>query len=301
MLPSPVSPESASDVDPASIQARSACGPGVEVLRRSRAPGAVQLPAGHREHLLMCTVGAPIGGVAAKSVLRTETGVHQWGDFPRGHISFIPAGLPIDWEWNYASRSVHLTIRPEFLDALAQEMEIPNGVELEMRPAFRVLEESLSRPLLELGAEAAANGKGSRLATSSLLTVIGVRLLRFAAAGPGTDRKEPASSAGLAAAIRHRCVEMMEDRLYENVSLAELAGEFRLSPFHFARLFKEATGFPPHEYQLQLRVRRAQKLLLQTPRRTVAEIACELGFADESHLRRHFKRIVGMTPGQFRR
>jgi AraC family transcriptional regulator len=94
---------------------------------------------------------------------------------------------------------------------------------------------------------------------------------------------------------------MMEDRLDENVSLAELAGELRLSPFHFARLFKEATGFPPHEYQLQLRVRRAQKLLLQTPRRTVAEIACELGFADESHLRRHFKRIVGMTPGQFRR
>jgi AraC family transcriptional regulator len=249
----------------------------------------------------MCTVGAPIGGVAAKSVLRTETGVHQWGDFPRGHISFIPAGLPIDWEWNYASRSVHLAIRPEFLDALAREMEIPNGAELELRPTFRVLEESLSRPLVELGAEAAANGKGSRLATSSLITVIGVRLLRFAAAGRGTDRKGSASSAGLAAAIRHRCVEMMQDRLDENVSLAELAGELRLSPFHFARLFKEATGFPPHEYQLQLRVRRAQKLLLQTPRRTVAEIACELGFADESHLRRHFKRIVGMTPGQFRR
>ncbi len=268
---------------------------------RSRPPGAVQLPAGHREHLLMCSVGAPIDGVTAKSVLKTETGVHQWDDFPRGHISFIPAGLPIDWEWNYASRSVHLTIRPEFLNALAQEMEIPNGAERAMRPSFRKFEESLSRPLLELRAEAAANSKGSRLATSSLLTVIGVRLLRLAAAGPGRDRKEPASSAGLAAAIRHRCVELMEDRLDENVSLADLAGEFRLSPFHFARLFKEATGFPPHEYQLQLRVRRAQQLLMQSPRRTVAEIACELGFADESHLRRHFKRIVGMTPGQFRR
>ncbi len=92
----------------------------------------------------------------------------------------------------------------------------------------------------------------------------------------------------------------MRDRLSDNISLTELADTFGLSPFHFSRVFKQATGFPPHEFQLRLRVEKARELLLARPRKTVAEIAATLGFADESHFRRHFRRVVGTTPGRFR-
>jgi AraC family transcriptional regulator len=249
----------------------------------------------------MCSFGRPVKPAAARSVLKTDAGARQWRDFPRGHVTFLPAGLPIDWEWNYASRSVHLTIRPDFLDELGEELGIGGRSASDLQPAFRVLDDALSVPLLELRAEAGSTSLGNDLAKSSLLTVIGVRLLRRAAGVPGHDPADGTASVRPAKAFRRRCSEIIRDQLDRNLSLRELAQEFGLSPYHFARLFKQATGFPPHEYQLQMRVTRAQALLLQRPRRTVAEIACELGFADESHMRRHFKRIVGVTPGRFRR
>lgn len=296
----PIPPESAPLVDPASIEARSACLPGVEVLLRRRSPGSVQLPAGQREHLLMCSFGRPVAGVAARSVLRTDSGVRSWRQCPRGHVTFVPAGMPIDWEWNYESQSVHLAINPGFLDEIGWQLETPQRSSFCLRPAFRILDDSLSVPLLELRGEIVASGVGDDLAKSSLLNLIGVRLLRRMAGDARADRASQDAATGQATAFRRRCIELIHDRLDENLSLAEIARECGLSPYHFARLFKQATGFPPHEYQLQLRVQRAQVLLLRTPRRTIADIACDLGFADESHLRRHFKRIVGITPGQFR-
>ena len=110
----------------------------------------------------------------------------------------------------------------------------------------------------------------------------------------------PRSKSTLALCCRQRCIEILSDRLAEQITLAELAGEFGLSPWHFSRLFKQATGFPPHEYQLQLRIQRARSILAHSPSRTIADIAYQLGFAEESHFRRHFRRIVGTTPGKFR-
>ena len=65
------------------------------------------------------------------------------------------------------------------------------------------------------------------------------------------------------------------------------------------RLFHGAFGMPPHEYQLNVRVRRACELLMaQYP---ASEVAVRVGFSDLSHLTRHFKRLVGVPPGEFAR
>ena len=70
--------------------------------------------------------------------------------------------------------------------------------------------------------------------------------------------------------------------------------------FHFARQFKTATGHPPHDYLIRLRVDRAQELIRQRGREwTLAAIAHECGFADQSHMARHFKRVLGVSPGEF--
>jgi AraC family transcriptional regulator len=73
-----------------------------------------------------------------------------------------------------------------------------------------------------------------------------------------------------------------------------------LSVYHFARQFKAATGLPPHQYLILRRIERA-KLLLQTGGGfSLAEVAARAGFSDQSRFSHHFKRLVGVTPGQFR-
>jgi AraC family transcriptional regulator len=79
-----------------------------------------------------------------------------------------------------------------------------------------------------------------------------------------------------------------------------MAAVARLSPYHFARQFKAATGLPPHQYVLARRVERAQELLQGGGDSSLAEVAARAGFADQSQFNYHFKRLVGVTPGRFR-
>jgi AraC family transcriptional regulator len=73
-----------------------------------------------------------------------------------------------------------------------------------------------------------------------------------------------------------------------------------LSVYHFARQFKAATGMPPHQYVVTRRVERAQQLLRKSDLSLVA-IAASAGFSDQSTFSTHFKRVVGVTPRQFRK
>ena len=84
----------------------------------------------------------------------------------------------------------------------------------------------------------------------------------------------------------------------ENVSLTELTSLTGLSSFRLTRVFSEKTGLPPHAYLTQLRVSRAKTLLAQGY--PISQVALEAGFTHQSHLNRHFKRLVGITPGQYR-
>ncbi|MFH1138325.1 MAG: AraC family transcriptional regulator [Pseudomonadota bacterium] len=91
---------------------------------------------------------------------------------------------------------------------------------------------------------------------------------------------------------------IIEDRYSENISLSDLAREAGLSRFHFLRAFKDRLGLPPHAYQTIIRVGRARELIRRG--QSIADAAALSGFADQSHLNRHFKRTHGITPGQYR-
>lgn len=97
-------------------------------------------------------------------------------------------------------------------------------------------------------------------------------------------------------AVRRAC-EYIEDHSDENISLNQLAHIANLSPFHFIRVFRSETGLPPHAYLTQVRVKRAKAFLSRGW--SIASTAFETGFADQSHLTRCFKRITGVTPGQY--
>jgi AraC-like DNA-binding protein len=99
-----------------------------------------------------------------------------------------------------------------------------------------------------------------------------------------------------------RAVELVRDyleaRYAENVSLSELTTLTGLSAFHLSHVFSQQTGLPPYSYLIQVRVSRAKALLAQGW--PIVETALETGFTHQSHLNRHFKRLVGVTPGQYR-
>jgi AraC family transcriptional regulator len=85
------------------------------------------------------------------------------------------------------------------------------------------------------------------------------------------------------------------------LTLGQLAAVAHLSAYHFARQFKVATGRPPHQYVISRRIERAQRLLQQDHDISLAEIATCAGFSDQSHFSHHFKRLIGVTPGRFRK
>ena len=96
-----------------------------------------------------------------------------------------------------------------------------------------------------------------------------------------------------------RALALLRARYAETVTLDELATEVGLDRFHLCHAFRAQLGIPPHAYQTQLRIARAKELLAAGV--TPSAVAAQVGFYDQSQLTRHFRRIVGVTPGQFRR
>ena len=105
---------------------------------------------------------------------------------------------------------------------------------------------------------------------------------------------------GLAPWAERRCLEMMQARLSEDISLDELAEAAQLSPFHFARMFKQSLGVPPRVYLTRLRVEKACELLEMTDL-PITEIALEVGYSSNQVLARVFLKHMRVSPSDYRR
>jgi AraC family transcriptional regulator len=94
--------------------------------------------------------------------------------------------------------------------------------------------------------------------------------------------------------------EYIDAHLHEPIDVTVLAGIAGRSPFHFSRVFTRSVGVTPHRYIVHLRVKSALELI-RDGRHSLAEIAIQCGFSDQSHFSRAFKRATGATPGAWRR
>lgn len=96
-----------------------------------------------------------------------------------------------------------------------------------------------------------------------------------------------------------RAKALLDERYLEKVTLDELAAHARLDKFRLCRAFRAEVGLPPHAYVTHRRITLAQHLLAQgVPQ---ANVAAQVGLYDQSQLHRHFRRIVGVTPGAYAR
>ncbi len=105
---------------------------------------------------------------------------------------------------------------------------------------------------------------------------------------------------GLSPATLRRIRDYVDSHLDHHVDIQSLAATAELSPYHFARTFKQTEGTTPHMFVLERRLAKARELLTR-PDLSLAEVALAVGFADQSHFSRSFRRAVGISPGQFRK
>ncbi|MFE7356042.1 AraC family transcriptional regulator [Streptomyces sp. NPDC057543] len=133
--------------------------------------------------------------------------------------------------------------------------------------------------------------RGDELEAQSRLALIRERLRGHLRPRIVTRRRVP--DRGVAHSLR----ELLDDRLLQGVTLDEAAKLLHAHPAHLVRAFSGAFGIAPHQYLMARRIDRARRLLLdgQPP----ADVAVAAGFYDQSHLSRHFKRLVGAPPGRF--
>jgi len=118
--------------------------------------------------------------------------------------------------------------------------------------------------------------------------------------GPSRGGDVRVSRNGLPLPRLRRVVERMEADLNAQLDLQTLAIEGGYSRNHFLRMFREATGYTPHQYLLNLRVKRTQTLMKNKSMRLI-DVALASGFSSHAHLSRVFKRVIGETPSEYRR
>ena len=210
-----------------------------------------------------------------------------------GKVALVPAMKPFSVRTRNTGSFVALGLEPQFLQLAAHELIDPDRMELLMRIAFD--DSLLGAIALGLKQEAEAGCPGGRCYGETLANAVAVHLVSHFATKPVTVRD---SGRGLARYQLNRAIEFVHAHLSDDISLESLAGAAGLSAFHFARLFKRSTGLSPHQYVLRCRVERARGLLMRS-KSSIAEVAVEVGFCDQSHLAAHFKRVYGVSPKAF--
>jgi AraC-like DNA-binding protein len=168
-----------------------------------------------------------------------------------------------------------------------------------MVPPLEALQlRQLQAAMSAVDAELNSGGLGLPLAAERLANVVAVHLLRCV---PSPQQPARSDRNGLPRTKLRAVLEYVEDYLDASPTLEQMAAVARLSPTYFASQFKRTTGLPPYRYVIGRRIERAKQLMLTARDVSLAEVALHVGFSDQSQFSHHFKRVIGVTPGEFKR
>lgn len=211
-------------------------------------------------------------------------------------IEVCEAGLHFERvEWSgEAGRCVEVL----FPDADVQALTGGELQTLSLRTAHEVFDDRVSSLVLQLAEEVLAGTPSGPLYARGLSIAL-LAVLNAHHVGPAPAR--PAAGQVLAPEQRRRIIDFVAAAFGDKLTLDRLAGELRLSPFHFARLFKASFGVTPHDYVQRVRLDAAARALQRRDDRSIAEIADRCGFASQSHLTTLMRRHLGTTPSALRR
>jgi AraC family transcriptional regulator len=170
----------------------------------------------------------------------------------------------------------------------------PDRLPPPLRRDYNLRAPALEHVVRALVVEADRGGPTGLAMVDALVAAVSHAMVQLAGAAP--PAADAPARGGLAPRARRRVLELIDARLGGPLSVEDLAREAGLSPAHFARAFRETLGQSPHQFVLARRLERA-RLLLDAPNARPSEVAAAVGFADQAHLTRLFRRQFGLTPG----
>jgi AraC family transcriptional regulator len=255
--------------------------------RREVGPSSRDLPEGASEHLIFVSLG---GGALTRE--SAQGSVRH--ELSPGFVAVLPSGTPIRWRWDARISFSLLALRPAFLRQVAEQSLGMDADDVNLAFAEREHDPAIATIAAALARETVRGDAGSRAYSESLATILAVHLLRNYL---DTSVEQP-TSAPVPRAVA-RAVSFIQSRHAADIGLADIAASAHMSPFHLARTFKRTMGISPYQYLIQTRVNSARALIMAGGGGySLAEIATAVGFADQSHLTRHFKKVLGVTPRQ---
>jgi len=211
-----------------------------------------------------------------------------------GKLCILPAGHESAWVVNGEIRLAHLYFSPEqfalgcvtLLDREPREMQLRDNTFLEDPAQASRFQQLIRMNWAEPGERLLTSSLAHEMISHALLSQVGMR--------DGLRLK-----GGLAPHLRRQLVDFVETHLADPLSLGQLASLCALSEYHFARMFRESFGLPPHQYLLARRLELARQLLRNTGK-ALGDIALACGFASASHFSNRFRQAMGATPGEYR-
>lgn len=229
-------------------------------------------------------------------VVCTRGGKMRHGREVAGDLDIIPARTPSAWEMKQEGTTLIMRVPDSLLQSVATQLEMdPSCIEIADR--FQLRDPVIEHIGWAIKADIESGSTGGRLFRESLGTALATRLLQR-----HNRRSLPMREVqgGMSAWKLKQVISHIEDNLESELSLAEIAAVAGVSVSHLKTLFRQSTGTPVHQYVLRRRVERA-KLLLQDRNLSIAQVAFATGFAHQSHLARHMRKILGMTPAAVRK
>lgn len=210
-----------------------------------------------------------------------------------GDLVLVPRGAPHTCDVDGTTEALLLSLPPTLTRKTALQDADCDPTCLEFIPRVGHADPLVHAIGQAILGELQTGGLFGALYLESLFRTLALHLLRnhavFAKAPPSVNGKLPSEALRRVRADVHA-------HLSEEITPEALAALVHLSPYHFARKFKAATGLPPYQYVLQCRVEQA-KTLLTAGNHSISAVAQAVGFASQSHLMRHIKHAFGVTPG----
>lgn len=239
--------------------------------------------------MLHHTLGVNLG--PTRSVHYSVEGRWSKVDIPPGAASFFPAGALVSARWLEPSDVAMISFDPQWLTSTLGLASDPLAERESLVISDPQVEQLTNRVLQEV----IADQIGKDIALPALGSLLAIQLIRHLGSTPPTAGREH---------LTPRQVRLVTDLIRANYNaphtVDSLAAIVNLSPFHFARAFRNTIGLTPAEFVRRERVARAAGLLQQT-NLPVQEIARRTGFASHAHFTQVFRKSMGASPADFRR
>lgn len=233
----------------------------------------------------------------SKSVFQARCGRQQESDCRPGEAAMIPAGFGGRWR-GYMPSHLRIALATSAVAKCGEDLKAAGVPQAELRNGFRVRDPALEHfgEIFRLELDR-SDHPAQQLILSSVAAAFCVHVVRSYTGATGVEPR--GTDCADTAAIR-RTVAYLHDVEGARPTLDELAAIAGVSRFHFSRMFAKATGLPPTRYLERLRVERA-KDMIRSSGLPLVQVALAVGFADQSHFTRRFRRWVGCTPARFAR